>query len=159
MLELGAKSPSQNRNPLPPSHAGYRSGAPLGKRSGGPAVGEGAAPSAPCSGRAWGPNGPQRHGHHPLPRRPQPPSHREPRGQPDSLWGQGRKTWGDWTRTGPRWTLSQTHTPGTEQRTEAPFVSLPVPAIDFLMIPGTHQAVSCLKKTFVIIPSGILFLQ
>lgn len=39
--------------------------------------------------------------------------------------GAGTGDLGGWTPTRPRWTLSQSHTPGTEQRTEVPCVSLP----------------------------------
>ena len=39
--------------------------------------------------------------------------------------GAGTVDLGDRTPNRPRWTLSRTHTPGTEQRTEVPSVSLP----------------------------------
>lgn len=96
-----------------------------GKRSPGPAAAEGVAPPGTLLREGLG-----------TPRdsaaRTPPPSpvttvSVSPRaaGAAGLTLGTGTGDLGGRTQTRPRWTLSQTHTPGTEQRTEAPSVSLP----------------------------------
>lgn len=120
---------SQNRNPFPPRPPTRPpprvplcvggDGGVLEEAESGSGLGEGGAPPAPRSGRAWGSRGPQRHGHHPF---PGDHSLRSPRAPGTARLTLGAETGdlGDQTLTRAYRTLLQTHTPGTEQRTEVP---------------------------------------
>lgn len=103
-----------------------RGGGSLGKRSRGPAAGEGGAPVDTVA--LGGPG-------HPAGRRgtdttPFPGDHSlrlavSPGGGQTHPGGRDRRVWGRRTSPRPRRALSQSHTPGTEQRTEARSVPLP----------------------------------
>lgn len=99
----------------PPGRAPFGGGRSRGSGVGDRLRGRERRLPGPCSGRAWGPRGPQRRGHHPFPRRPQPPSHREPRGRPDSPWGQAREIWGAGHGPGP---VGPCHRPTHRDRTK-----------------------------------------
>lgn len=126
MLELCAKSQNQHQSPFLLSHAESLSAEEVpGETESGTRGGGGSGASRhPAPGGPGYPTGLSGTDTSPSPVTTVSVSPRAA-GAAGLTLGTGTGDLGGRTKTRPRWTLSQTHTPGTEQRTEARSVSLP----------------------------------